>query len=97
LFFNKLLLFCITVHKSTVIHMAIIINLDVMMSKRKMSLNELSEHLGITLSNLSLLKTGKTQGIKYSTLNKLCRLLECQPADLLEYRLLPGETGEPII
>lgn len=65
--------------------MAIIVNLDVMMAKRKMSLNELSEKVDITLSNLSILKTGKAKAIRFSTLEAICRALNCQPADLLEY------------
>lgn len=65
--------------------MAIIVNLDVMMAKRKMSLNELSEKVGLTLANLSILKTGKAKAIRFSTLEALCQALECQPADLLEY------------
>ncbi len=64
----------------------IIINLDVMMAKRKMSLSELAEKLDITLANLSILKTGKSKGIRFSTLNKICEVLECQPGDLIEYR-----------
>lgn len=66
--------------------MAIIVNLDVMMARRKMSLNELSEKVGITLANLSILKTGKAKAIRFSTLDAICRALECQPADILEYR-----------
>jgi putative transcriptional regulator len=66
--------------------MAIIVNLDVMMAKRKMSLNELSEKVDITLSNLSILKTGKAKAIRFSTLESICKVLECQPADILEYR-----------
>ncbi|MCB1603325.1 MAG: helix-turn-helix transcriptional regulator [Gammaproteobacteria bacterium] len=66
--------------------MPVIINLDVMMAKRKMSLNELSEKVGITLSNLSILKTGKAKAIRFSTLELICEVLECQPGDLLEYR-----------
>lgn len=65
--------------------MAIIVNLDVMMAKRKMSLNELSNKVDITLSNLSILKTGKAKAIRFSTLEALCAALDCQPADLLEY------------
>ena len=65
--------------------MAIIVNLDVMMAKRKMSLNELSERVGLTLSNLSILKTGKAKAIRFSTLETICEVLECQPGDLLEY------------
>lgn len=66
--------------------MAIIVNLDVMMAKRKMSLNELSEQVGLTLSNLSILKTGKAKAIRFSTLNSICQVLECQPGDILEYQ-----------
>lgn len=65
--------------------MAIIVNLDVMMAKRKMSLNELSEKVGLTLSNLSILKTGKAKAIRFSTLEAICEVLNCQPADILEY------------
>nr|WP_298660921.1 helix-turn-helix transcriptional regulator [uncultured Flavobacterium sp.] len=66
--------------------MAIIVNLDVMMAKRKMSLNELSEKVDITLANLSILKTGKAKAIRFSTLEAICKVLDCQPGDLLEYR-----------
>ncbi|MBO9617825.1 MAG: helix-turn-helix transcriptional regulator [Niabella sp.] len=65
--------------------MPIIINLDVMMARRKMSLNELSEKVGITLSNLSILKNGKAKAIRIETLESICRTLDCQPGDLLEY------------
>ena len=65
--------------------MPIIVNLDVMMAKRKMSLNELSEKVDLTLANLSILKTGKAKAIRFSTLESICKALECQPADLLEY------------
>jgi putative transcriptional regulator len=65
--------------------MAIIVNLDVMMAKRKMSLNELSEKVDITLANLSNLKTGKAKAIRFSTLESICKALECQPGDLLEF------------
>lgn len=65
--------------------MSIRINLDVMLAKRKMSLSELSEQVGVTLSNLSLLKTGKVRAIRFSTLEGVCRALDCQPGDLLEY------------
>jgi len=65
--------------------MAIIVNLDVMMAKRKMSLNELSDKVGLTLSNLSVLKTGKAKAIRFSTLEAICDVLECQPGDILEY------------
>ena len=66
--------------------MAIIINLDVMMTRRKMSLNELSERVGITIANLSILKTGKAKAIRFSTLDAICKALDCQPADIIEYR-----------
>ncbi|MEE1303689.1 MAG: helix-turn-helix transcriptional regulator [Agathobacter sp.] len=66
--------------------MSIIINIDVMLAKRKMSVTELSEKLGITMANVSILKNGKAKAIKIETLDKLCRILDCQPGDLLEYR-----------
>ncbi len=65
--------------------MAIQINIDMMMAKRKMSLTELSERVGISMTNLSLLKTGKVKGIRFSTLEAICRELDCQPGDILEY------------
>lgn len=65
--------------------MSITINLDVMMAKRKMSLNELSDKVGLNLSNLSILKTGKARAIRFTTLNALCKALQCQPGDILEY------------
>lgn len=64
----------------------IIVNLDVVMARRKMSLNELSERVGITLSNLSILKTGKAKAIRFSTLDAICRVLNCSPGEILEYR-----------
>lgn len=66
--------------------MAIIVNLDVMMAKRKISLNELSEKVDITPANLSILKTGKAKAIRFSTLEVLCTELDCQPGDLLEWK-----------
>jgi putative transcriptional regulator len=63
----------------------IVINIDVMLAKRRMSVSELSEKVGFTMANVSLLKNGKIKALKISTLDKLCRVLECQPADLLEY------------
>ncbi|MBL7864284.1 MAG: helix-turn-helix transcriptional regulator [Cyclobacteriaceae bacterium] len=66
--------------------MAIIVNLDVVMAKRKMSLNELSEKVDLTLANLSILKTGKAKAIRFSTLEAICKALDCQPGDLLEYK-----------
>ena len=65
--------------------MPIIVNLDVMMAKRKMSLNELSEKVDLTLANLSILKTGKAKAVRFSTLEAICKALDCQPGDLLEY------------
>lgn len=65
--------------------MPIIVNLDVMMAKRKMSLNELSEKVDITLANLSILKTGKAKAVRFSTLEAICKALDCQPGDILEY------------
>ena len=67
--------------------MPIVVNLDVMMAKRKISLNELSERVGITPANLSILKTGKAKAIRFSTLEVLCRELGCQPSDILEYQM----------
>jgi len=66
--------------------MPIIVNLDVMMARRKMSLNELSEKVDLTLANLSILKTGKAKAIRFSTLEAICKVLDCQPADILEYK-----------
>ena len=66
--------------------MAIIVNLDVMLARRKMSLTELSQKVGITMANLSILKTGKARAVRVDTLNKLCTALQCQPGDLLEFR-----------
>ena len=73
----------------------IVINLDVMMARRKISLNELSERVGITLANLSILKNNKAKAIRFSTLDAICKALDCQPCDILEY--LPDEESEPII
>ncbi|CDQ40190.1 MULTISPECIES: helix-turn-helix domain-containing protein [Virgibacillus] len=66
--------------------MAIIINIDVMLAKRKMSVTELSERVGITMANLSILKNGKAKAVRISTLDAICKALECQPGDILEYR-----------
>ena len=66
--------------------MSIIVNLDVMMAKRKMSLGELAAKIGITQANLSILKTGKAKAVRFSTLTAICTILECQPADILEFR-----------
>ncbi len=65
--------------------MPIIVNLDVMMAKRKMSLNELSEKVGVTTANLSILKTGKAKAVRFSTLEAICEVLDCQPGDILAY------------
>ena len=70
--------------------MAIIINIDVMLAKRKMSVTELTEKVGITMANLSILKNGKAKAIRFSTLEAICKALDCQPGDILEYR-----EGEP--
>lgn len=64
----------------------LIVNIDVMMAKRKMSVTELSQRVGITMANISILKNGKAKAIRFSTLEKICQVLECQPGDLLEYR-----------
>lgn len=64
----------------------IVVNLDVMMTRRKMSLSELSERVGITLANLSVLKTGKARAVRFSTLDAICRALDCSPGDILQYR-----------
>ena len=66
--------------------MPIVVNVDVMMAKRKMSLNELSQKVDITLANLSILKTGKAKAVRFSTLEAICKALDCQPGDLLEYK-----------
>lgn len=65
--------------------MAIVVNIDVMLARRKMSVTELSEKLGITMANVSILKNGKAKAVKIETLNKLCEILDCQPGDLFEY------------
>ena len=77
--------------------MPIIVNLDVVLAQRKMRLTELSERVGITLANLSNLKTGKARAIRFSTLEALCGVLECQPGDLLEHRPdhAPDDAGPP--
>ena len=66
--------------------MSIIVNVDVMMAKRKISSQELAEKIGITQANLSILKTGKAKAVRFSTLEAICRVLDCQPGDILEYR-----------
>jgi putative transcriptional regulator len=65
--------------------LAIIVNLDVMLAKRKMSVTELSERVGVTMANLSILKNGKAKAIRFSTLDAICKALDCQPGDILEY------------
>ena len=72
--------------------MPIIVNIDVMMAKRKMSLNELSEKVELTLSNLSILKTGKAKAIRFTTLEAICIALDCQPGDILEYKYDENKT-----
>lgn len=75
--------------------MAIIVNLDVMLARRKVSLTELSEKVGLTMANLSILKTGKAKAIRFSTLEAICEVLDCQPGDILEYRQEDGMEGSP--
>ncbi|MBE5907892.1 MAG: helix-turn-helix transcriptional regulator [Lachnospiraceae bacterium] len=70
----------------------IVINIDVMLAKRKMSVTELAERVGITLANMSVLKTGKAKAVKLATLNEICKALDCQPGDILEYRPDEEET-----
>ena len=65
--------------------MPIVVNLDVMLARRKMSLTEFSEQAGLTVANMSILKSGKAKGIRFSTLEEICRILDCQPGDILEY------------
>lgn len=74
--------------------MAIIVNLDVVMAKRKMGSSELAEKIGITQANLSILKTGKAKAVRFSTLEKLCEVLDCQPGDILEYVRGESENDE---
>ena len=71
--------------------MSIIINIDVMLAKRKMSVTELSERVGITMANISVLKNGKAKAVKISTLNSICKALDCQPGDILEYTREKGK------
>lgn len=75
--------------------MAIIVNLDVMMARRKISLGDLAERMNITASNLSILKTGKAKAIRFSTLNSICSILDCQPGDILEFK--PDEEDEDFL
>ena len=74
--------------------MAIIVNLDVVLAQRKMSLTELSNRVGITMANLSILKKGKAKAIRFSTLESICETLNCQPGEILEYRPDPGNSPE---
>lgn len=74
--------------------MSIVVNLDVMLAKRKMKSKDLAAKIGITVSNLSLLKTGKARGIRFNTLEAICRELDCQPGDILEYR--PSDESEEV-
>lgn len=76
--------------------MPLIVNLDVMLARRKMRLSELSERVGITLSNLSILKTGKAKAIRFSTLEEICKILDCQPGDILEYVYEKDDKTTPI-
>ena len=78
--------------------MAIIVNLDVMLARRKMKVGELAEKVGITLANISILKNGKAKAIRMETLDKICAALNCQPGDILEYTAeSPAETEEPAV
>lgn len=74
--------------------MAIIVNLDVMLAKRKMSVTELTEKVGITMANISILKNGKAKAVRFSTLDKICEALDCQPGDILEYVHTEEETSD---
>ena len=73
--------------------MAIIVNIDVMLAKRKMSVTELAERVGITIANISVLKNGKAKAIRFATLDAVCKALDCQPGDILEYRSEPDDNG----
>lgn len=75
--------------------MSIIVNLDVMLAKRKMRLNELADAVGISVQNLSILKTGRARAVRFSTLDMICKVLDCQPGDLLEYQATEFESDEP--
>ena len=74
--------------------MVIVVNLDVMLAKRKMRSKQLAESLGITEQNVSLLKSGKVKGVRFETLDKICEILNCQPGDILEYRQDPGPSQD---
>jgi putative transcriptional regulator len=73
--------------------MAIIVNIDVMLAKRKMSVTELADRVGITMANISILKNGKAKAIRFSTLEAICKALDCQPGDILEYKSDDGNEG----
>jgi putative transcriptional regulator len=75
--------------------MAIIINIDVMLARRKMSVTELADRVGITMANISILKNGKAKAIRLSTLEAICRALDCQPGDVLEYRMQQASDAAP--
>lgn len=75
----------------------IVINVDVMLAKRKMSVTELSEKVGLTMANISLLKNGKVKAIKLSTMNKICKVLDCQPGDILEYQKDQEDVSEVLL
>jgi putative transcriptional regulator len=75
--------------------MAIIINIDVMLARRKMSVTELTERVGITMANISILKNGKAKAIRFSTLEEICKALDCQPGDILEYREDSKDSSQP--
>jgi putative transcriptional regulator len=77
--------------------MSIIVNLDVMLAKRKMRSKELAERIGITEQNVSLLKSGKVRGVRFDTLGRICQVLNCQPGDLLEYRAEDGDDVQPMV
>ncbi len=77
--------------------MSIIVNLDVMLAKRKMRSKELAERIGITEQNVSLLKSGKVRGVRFDTLSRICQVLDCQPGDLLEYRAEDEDDVQPMV
>ena len=77
--------------------MPIIVNLDVMLARRKMRSKELAERIGITEQNVSLLKSGKVKGVRFDTLSRICEVLQCQPGDILEYRGEDEQTAQPIL
>lgn len=86
-FYRETIYFCIVeTNKNKRKDMSIVVNVDVMMAKRKMSLSELAEKIGITPANLSILKTGKAKAVRFTTLDSICRALDCTPGDVLEFR-----------